>query len=103
MYDFLRAMYADRYFPALLVDKGKQILIALCEKIEAESPSDLDALYRLTHAATHEFNRLAVEFEEHDSEIETAAREAIAEDFQVIAKTYGFVADAEELIAPRDW
>ena len=60
-------------------------------------------LYALTHAATEEFNALAEEFEENDSELETAAREAIAEDFEWIAKAYGFDADIEELIAPRDW
>jgi hypothetical protein len=38
------------------------------------------------------------------SEIETAAREAIAHDFDVIAGAYGFAdADIEELIATRDW
>ena len=61
------------------------------------------ALYVLSDAATEEFNQLAEEFGENDSEIETAAREAIAEDFGVIAKAYGFDADVEELIAPRDW
>ena len=58
-------------------------------------------LYALTHAATEEFNALAEEFEENDSELETAAREAIAEDFEWIAKAYGVDADIEELIAPR--
>jgi hypothetical protein len=43
------------------------------------------------------------EFEENDSELETAARKAIAEDFERIATAYGFDADIEELIAPRDW
>ncbi|WUT26394.1 DUF5713 family protein [Streptomyces sp. NBC_00691] len=38
------------------------------------------------------------------SEIETVAREAIAEDFWRVASAYGFAdADAEELIATRDW
>ncbi|WP_062430070.1 DUF5713 family protein [Herbidospora daliensis] len=101
---FLAGMYRDPYFPDELVDKGKAVLLRLCDRIEAEQPGDLAALYALTHAATDEFNALDEEFHEADSEIETAARELIAEDFWFIASAYGFDdADIEELIATRDW
>lgn len=101
---FLQCMYQDEYFPKHLVDKGKQILVRLCGRIEQEKPADEAALYVLTHAATNEFNDLAEEFFEADSEIETGARECIASDFDFIAKAYGFAhADAEKLIATRDW
>ncbi|MFC4310357.1 DUF5713 family protein [Steroidobacter flavus] len=101
---FLQCMYDDEYFPKHLVDKGKKILLGLCERIEKEKPADEAALYSLTHSATNEFNDLAEEFFEADSEIETAARECIASDFEFVAKAYGFVnADIEELIATRDW
>ena len=102
-YPFLAGMYRDGYFPDDLVDKGKAILVRLCERIEAEKPRSLDDLYRLTHAATEEFNDLAEAFEERDSEIETVAREVISSDFVAIADAYGFRADREELIATRDW
>jgi hypothetical protein len=101
---FLQCMYEQNYFPKRLVDKGQKILLALCERIETEKPADEASLYGMTHAATNEFNELAEEFLDADSEIETGARECIASDFEFIAKTYGFVnADAEELIATRDW
>ena len=100
---FLGSMYADPYFPKVCVDKVKQVLVALCERIEREQPADLDRLYVLTHAATDVINDLAEFFDEHDSEIETGAREAIAEDFAIIAAAYGFDADVEQLIATRDW
>ena len=101
---FLQCMYEDDYFPKHLVDKGKQILVRLAERIENEKPADVAALYVLTHAATNEFNDLDEELYEADSEIETAARECIAEDFAFIAEAYGFAdADLEELIATRDW
>lgn len=100
---FLSEMQRDSYFPAHLVQKGQQILIRLCETIEAQRPANLDALYALTHAATDEFNALADEFADNDSEIETAARDSIGADFAVIAAAYGFEADSEELIATRDW
>lgn len=103
-YAFLQGMYDDGYFPNHVVDKGKAILLRLCDRIEAERPADLKALYVLTHAATEEFNDLESDFDEAGSELETVAREVIAEDFWAIANAYGFAdADIEDLIATRDW
>jgi hypothetical protein len=97
-------MYDDSYFPDHVVDRGKAILVRLCERIEAEQPPDRAALYALTQAATEEFNLLEAEFEAAGSEIETVAREVIAEDFWFVASAYGFTdVDIEELIANRDW
>ncbi|MCX4091738.1 DUF5713 family protein [Nocardia sp. alder85J] len=101
---FLRVLYEDDYYPDHVVDRGKAILLRLCERIEAEQPADLDALYALTQAATEEFNALEEEFDSAGSEIETVAREEIGENFWFVACAYGFEdADAEELIAGRDW
>ncbi|WP_031015085.1 DUF5713 family protein [Streptomyces sp. NRRL F-5727] len=101
---FLRGLYEDGYFPDHVVDKGREILLRLCERIESERPADLPALYGLTHAATEEFNRLEAEFEAAGSEIETVARDEIGGDFWFVATAYGFAdADREELIATREW
>ncbi|MEU5101443.1 MULTISPECIES: DUF5713 family protein [unclassified Streptomyces] len=101
---FLSGLYEDEYFPDHVIDKGVAILLTLCERIEAERPSDLAALYALTKAATEEFNLLEAEFEAAGSEIETVAREEISEGFWFVASAYGFTdADPEELIAARDW
>ncbi|OKK17182.1 hypothetical protein AMK16_19950 [Streptomyces sp. CB00455] len=101
---FLRQLYADSYFPDRVLDKGAAILVRLCERIEAQRPADLAALYVLTQAATEEFNLLEAEFEAAGSGIETVAREEIAEGFWFVASAYGFEdADIEELIATRDW
>lgn len=102
-YPFLKDMEADSYFPAHLVTKGKDILVRLCQNIEANKPSSLDELYSLTHKATEEFNALGNELEAEGSELETAARENIAADFEAVSNAYGFTADIEELIAPREW
>lgn len=102
-YNFLKEMYQDNYFPNDLVDKGKIILLQLCQKIELQEPKELSAFYELTHAATEQFNDLEEEFGDAGSEIETAAREAIALDFNMIALAYGYEADIEEMIAPREW
>lgn len=64
---FLRPLYADTYFPDHVLDRGKEILLRLCERIEAERPTDLTALYALTHAATEEFNELETEFEKEEA------------------------------------
>ena len=96
-------MQQDSYFPEALVAKGQAILVALCEAIETQAPDSLEKLYVLTHASTAEFNLLGEEFEENGSQLETAARENIGADFKFIAKSYGFDADMEELIAPREW
>jgi len=101
---FLQCMDSEEFFPKNLVDKGRQILLRLSERIEREMPADEAALYTLTHAATRQFNDLAEEFYNANSEIETSAAECIALDFEFIAKAYGFEnADLEELIATRDW
>ena len=101
---FLRQLYADAYYPDHVVDKGKAILLRLCERIESEQPSDLTSLYVLTHAATEEFNQLEAEFDAAGSEIETVARDEIGGDFWFVASAYGFTAaDSEELIGTRDW
>lgn len=103
-YPFLKEMVEDDYFPNAIVHKCQQVLVELCRAIEQNKPADLDALYALTHAATEAFNVLGEEFEENGSEIETAARDAIAVDFMHIATAYGFEdADIEELVAPREW
>lgn len=100
----LADMYADSCFPDPLVDRGKAILVRLSARIGAERPADLAALYVLTHAATEEFNALEEEFEAAGSEIETAARDDIGEAFWLVATAHGFdEADAEELIATREW
>jgi predicted DNA-binding WGR domain protein len=101
---FLKEMYEDQYFPNNCVDMGKEILIDLCFQIEKTLPKSLEELYKLTHIATEKFNDLQEDFEDNDSEIETAARDCIGENFAFIANSYGFnEADTEELIATREW
>lgn len=102
-YDFLDCMYEDDYFPNFLVDKCKYVLLELCIKIEVDRPADLSEFYTLSHAATRKINDLEGEFFDNDSEIETIARECLAMNFAYIAETYGYEADLEEMIAPRDW
>lgn len=100
---FLDCMYQDPYFPDFLVDRCKNVLLNLCNEIEKQKPENLDGLYLLTHWSTNEINNLQEDFFEHNSEIETVARECLAIDFEYIAKAYGYDADIEALIATREW
>lgn len=101
---FLLPLYEEELYPDHLVDRGTEILLRLCERIEAEQPADLGALYRLTQAATEEFNELEVEFDTEGAEFDTQAREEIGEEFWFVACAYGFQdADSEELISGREW
>lgn len=101
--NMLADMYADDYFPPHLVDQCKAVLVGMCHRIETEDPKDLEGLYAITHEATERLNALQAVFEEHGSELETGAREALGEEFMMIAEAYGFDADVEEMIAPREW
>ncbi|MDG4807171.1 DUF5713 family protein [Micromonospora sp. WMMD1120] len=40
-YAFLQELHEDEYFPDHVVDKGRAILLRLCEQIEAEQLKDL--------------------------------------------------------------
>lgn len=101
-YEFLSCM-GEKYYPAETTEKCREVLRQLCRDIEEKQPADLDALYELSHAATEKINGLEMEFMDKGSQIDTIARECLAEDFFNVAEAYGFDADMEELIEPREW
>ena len=98
----LKDMLADGYFPKHLVAKGQELLRQLAERIEREAPEG-EAVYKLTQATAEAFNQLQAEFLKAGSDIETAAREAIAGDVAFILEAYGYDVDIEEAIRNRDW
>jgi hypothetical protein len=102
-YKFLEWMYKDDYFPKVLVDKCKNILVNLCHQIEIQKPGNSEELCVLTHKATEELNQLQNEFHANNSEIETAAAEFLVLDIQFIAEAYGFKVSIDELTSNRDW
>ena len=98
----LAPMTGDTYYPKRLVARGQALLWALVERIETQKPIG-DAVLLLTQATTELFNQLDEDFHEQDSEIETVAREAIADDIRAILEAYGYDVDIEEAISGRDW
>ena len=82
----------------------QELLQKRAKAIKAQEEIMSKAASGLTAEMEKNFNDLQQEFEEQGSEMETAARECIAADFEAIARAYGFAdADVQELIAPREW
>lgn len=100
---FLEVMDADDHYPQHLVEQCRDILLQLCFAIETEQPKEVRHLYPITHYFTIKINDLQEDFDRAGSELETVAREDLAAEFAFIANAYGFDADVEELIAPREW
>ena len=100
---FLAGMARDPYFPRHLVAQGAAILRQLAAELSANPPADQDALFALTHAAVEQFNALQEDFLAEGSELETVARECIAEDIDTILRAHGHQVDLEAAIANRDW
>lgn len=100
--DYLVDMYRDEYYPKFLVDKIKLILknvVTILEKGE----HNLEHIQSEFDRATIAINELEDEFEDHDSELETVARESIAETVGIILDTYNIEIDLEDAIRERDW
>lgn len=101
-YKLLTEMYQDEYFPDFLVDKVRnqvQKVIGFLETGESDGEKIQEKLDEMTEA----INDLQEEFEENDSELETAARESIGETVEYILKWFGIDIDVEDAIGERDW
>jgi len=101
-YQFLEGMYHDGYFPDFLVDKIKGELEKVVAFLET-GVSDLKQIQERFDTMTMAINDLQEEFEENDSEIETAARDSIATDVIAILKWFEIDLDVDDAIGERDW
>ena len=101
-YVFLEDMTKDSYFPTFLVQKAQRYIEGLCAQVEATAP-DSEQMLELCHGVTEAFNDLEDEFDANDSQLETAARDALGRDFAFILRAYGYQIDAEDAMAPRNW
>ena len=111
-YKLLDEMYQDNYYPAFLVDKVKDELQKVIDLLEG-GETDAEVVQETLDEAVcgindlqeefDENNDLQEEFDENDSEIETVARECIAENVAYILEWFGVPIDTEEAIRERDW
>ncbi|OME94280.1 hypothetical protein BK127_41625 [Paenibacillus sp. FSL H7-0331] len=95
-------MYIDAYYPNFLVDKVKAELVKVVEFLE-QGNQDIEEIQAKLNFAIHVINVIAEEFDENDSEIETVARESIAQTVEDILAFFGIEIDTEVAIQERDW
>lgn len=101
-YVLLEDMYNDPYFPNFLVDKIKDLILEVITVLEA-GETDLDVIQTKLDTMTMAINDLQEEFDEHDSEIETVARDSIGVTVEDILEYFNIDIDIEDAIAERDW
>lgn len=101
-YVLLKDMYEDDYYPAFLVDKVRDELISVIELLES-GETDIERIQDSLDRAVEGINDLQDEFDAHDSEIETVARESIGESVTYILSWFGIGIDSEEAIRARNW
>lgn len=101
-YKLLDGMYQDGYFPDFLVDKIKESVEDVIEFLET-GEKDLEKVQSKLDEMTLAINDLQEKFEENESELETAARESIAETVEYILDWFEIDIDVEDAIGVRDW
>lgn len=101
-YVLLEEMVQDDYFPGFLVDKVKEQIMPVITLLES-GETDLEAIQGRLDEMTLAINELQEEFEENDSEIETAARDSIAVTIEYILNWFQIAIDVETALQERDW
>lgn len=101
-YELLSEMYRDGYFPDFLVDKVKAELVRVIDLLEA-GETDTEVIQEKLDEMTQAINDLEEEFEAHNSELETAARESIGSSVAHILEWFDIPIDVEDAIRERDW
>jgi hypothetical protein len=101
-FEFLPDMYADRYFPTSEVDKVKAAIQKVVVFLEKGSASTKKIQKKLDDM-TLTINELQNDFVDHDSELETGARESIAETVERVLAHFNVAIDIEDALGERDW
>jgi hypothetical protein len=101
-FKYLPDMYDDGYFPNFLVDKIKAEIVKVVAFIEEDGHST-EQIQGVLDQMTIAINDLQDEFMEHDSEIETGARESIGDTVERVLAFFQVDIDIEEAIRERDW
>ncbi|WP_053957193.1 DUF5713 family protein [Inediibacterium massiliense] len=95
-------MYKDPYYPTFLVDKIK-VLIQEVEQFIEKGNKSLEEIQEKLDDMTLGINALEEEFDENNSEIETCARETIADTVYNMLQYYKIGIDIETAIRERSW
>ena len=101
-YILLEDMTHDEYYPKYLVDKIKQAILQLIDLLHSGTKDETIIQSKLDDITLF-INSLLEQFDENNSEIDTIARESIAETIDYILKWYDINIDIEQAIRDRDW
>ncbi len=101
-YVLLEDMVNDDYYPKFLVDKVKDLIIPVIHLLE-NGEKDKAVIQGALDTMTFAINDLQEEFDEHDSELETVARDSIATTIGDILEYFDIDIDIETALAERDW
>lgn len=101
-YVLLEDMVNDDYYPKFLVDKVKDLIIPVIDLLE-NGEENKTVIQKALDTMTLAINDLQEEFDEHDSELETVARDSIATTIGDILEYFDIDIDIETALAERDW
>lgn len=101
-YRYLKGMYADNYYPRVLVDRVKGEIEGVVGWLEMGA-HDSEEVQERFDSMTTAINNLSVVFSENDSEIGTGARNAIALDVINIINYYKLPVKVNDALRLRTW
>ncbi|MBR6101836.1 MAG: hypothetical protein IKP95_05375 [Ruminococcus sp.] len=101
-YHWLQGMYADRYYPKILVDRVRAELERVVGWLEL-GEHDADEIQAEFDSMTKAINELSGIFYENDSELDTNARNAIAIDVINIIKYFDLPVKVDAALRLRTW
>lgn len=101
-YILIKDMVNDEYYPKFLVKKIQNLIFQFINLLE-NGETDKEIIQTSLDEMTISINDLQDEFYEHDSEIETVARESIAETIIYVLEYFNIDIDIETALQERDW
>lgn len=101
-YVLLEDMFQDNYYPNFLVEEIKGLITPIISALE-NGEKDTDTIQNKLDEMTRAINDLQDKFEEHDSEIETVARDSIAVTIGHVMTWFDIDIDMETALRERDW
>lgn len=101
-YILVKDMASDKYYPKFLVERVRELIVPVIQMLE-QGETDLDIIQDKLDDMTRSINGLQGEFEENGSEIETGARESIAETIEYILEWFDIDIDVETALQEREW
>lgn len=101
-YDLLKDMYMDTYYPEPLVDEIYDLMFRLINILE-EGERDKIIIQQHLDEMTRGINQLQKEFIKQESDLESVARDCIAQSLQFILKFFTIDIDLETALSLREW